>query len=195
MKQKAKAGKINGRAELNSASSCYNNQTLKQVQGDGIRGFTLIELLVAVLIIGILAAVALPQYQKAVAKTRVTEAIVVMKALSDAEEIYYLSNGTYTYTLEELDVDVPTTSNYYTYTCFEANFSSCIARPKQDGYPVLEFVLLNHRYASKGKHWCQTADSDILTETGKERAIAICKTYGPQDTTINEQYGPYYLIQ
>lgn len=172
-------------------TSLFNNGTLPT------HGFTLIELLVVVLIIGILAAVAVPQYQKAVAKAHVTEAIVALKALSDAEEVYFLANGTYTENLNALDTSIPPTSNYYTYSCFDNQFSSCIARPTQDGYPVLEFVFLNHSSSDRGKHWCQTFDAkDILTETGKQKAIDICKTFGPQDTAIGgEQYGPYYLIQ
>ncbi len=70
-------------------------------------GFTLIELLVVVLIIGILAAVALPQYQKAVAKTRYMELVSIGETLRRAEEIHYLQTGDYTNQLEELDVDIP----------------------------------------------------------------------------------------
>ena len=57
------------------------------------KAFTLIELLVVVLIIGILAAVALPQYQKAVEKARTTEALSNMKALEKAIDIFLLENG------------------------------------------------------------------------------------------------------
>ncbi len=94
------------------------------------QGFTLIELLVVVLIIGILAAVAVPQYNKAVEKARAAEAVLIMSMLEKAVDRWLLENdpsptsfvtflgdrtsGHYTYA--DLDIDLP---------CQEEDESQC----------------------------------------------------------------------
>ena len=79
------------------------------------RAFTLIELLVVVLIIGILSAIALPQYQKAVRKARISEAVVALNAVAKAEQAYYLANGSYTKDFEALDVSVGKQDSTYSF--------------------------------------------------------------------------------
>ena len=68
------------------------------------KGFTLIELLVVVLIIGILASIAIPQYFKVVEKARVAEAMSVIAAIKSAEERYLAKGGMYTSDFTQLDI-------------------------------------------------------------------------------------------
>jgi type IV pilus assembly protein PilE len=71
------------------------------------KGFTLIELLVAVLIIGILAAIALPQYNAAVLKSRLSTVMSNVAAISNSLDMHYLANGSYpANTVASLDISI-----------------------------------------------------------------------------------------
>ncbi len=68
------------------------------------KGFTLLELLVVVLIIGILAGIALPQYQYSVMKTKYMRMADIARVIKDAQERYYLVNNQYAKHFSDLDI-------------------------------------------------------------------------------------------
>lgn len=92
------------------------------------KGFTLIELVVAVLIIGILAAIAVPRYIRVVEKSRAAEAKNILGLIRAAQVSYGLEIDFYTTDIPSLSLDVPTggcvPGYYFTYSITDADFTA-----------------------------------------------------------------------
>ncbi len=147
-------------------------------------GFTLIELLVVVLIIGILAAVAVPQYQFAVLKSRFVQAKIMVSTLARAQEVYYLANGEYAPHISQLDIDIPAseqeealadTSNtrYFSWgSCWVAagdEYGERVACDLNEGVALYKY--LEHGNSSyKGKFICRGLNTDLNSLQNK-----LCK--------------------
>ena len=104
--------------EMQSIPEARNWEPLRTTTLCHVKAFTLIELLVVVLIIGILAAIAVPQYQKAVDKAKLQEALIQGRSLLEAQQLYVAANGKMALDLEELDIQVPG------WSCGESGFCS-----------------------------------------------------------------------
>ncbi len=140
------------------------------------KAFTLIELLVVVLIIGILAAVALPQYQKAVLKSRLMSAVAYLKAVQEAEEIYYLANGEYTDDMDSLSVSGSCPSQW---NCNIVSLTNIQASPTSLGMTLRVVAPFEHAWTNS-QIYCAATPTDSL-------AVSICKSMGPDlgsDSTI-----------
>ena len=138
------------------------------------KGFTLIELLVVVLIIGILSAIALPQYQTAVDKARYSTMMAAVRALKDAQEVYYLANGSYSDNIDDFEGVLPgaCTINQGIAQC--PGFSLYLEANRNNPYGrLIDEPRTNFHYSLNYKRYYCYA----YKESG-ERAQRLCKSVG-----------------
>ena len=115
------------------------------------KAFTLIELLVVVLIIGILAAIAVPQYQKAVTKTHITAGFPIGRALMTTLDEYYLANSGFTAVYDNLTLKVPpnfTDQNGNPYTQLHATDAIYydVGKPSQKMFKLQSGGVVQYQY-------------------------------------------------
>ncbi len=139
------------------------------------QAFTLIELLVVVLIIGILAAIALPQYQKAVLKSRNVQLKTAVVALGQAQEEFLLANGRYSDSFDELSVGVPWPSTTQD-PCSLTHTGSDAMRGTDDFYIVLNNASTSGQITAvwkTGEYAC-TGFAYILSSVTGNNHMLVC---------------------
>ena len=157
------------------------------------KAFTLIELLVVVLIIGILAAVALPQYQKAVDKAKLMGIFQLARSVKMAEEEYYLANGTYTDQQEDLSLSF---SNGTGKSFSQQGFSFTLQK-QVTGIPWSVYaselnklgVLLIVGY----DHGSWKGNSSCYAKATNERAKRACRSLTGSQPNEGTQYWTYSI--
>ncbi|WP_424245490.1 prepilin-type N-terminal cleavage/methylation domain-containing protein [Elusimicrobium posterum] len=165
------------------------------------KGFTLIELLVVVLIIGILAAIALPQYTKAVDKSRMAQAFITLRDISAAQDIHLMQTGSFPESFSDMDIEIKgdtllcsalglaakecISSGKFAFAIFDNGLSQAFYIPSGDKTLANTTIALQYspKNAEKNERFC-------IVKNGTDKAKQLCKSLGAADTSTAN----YYLL-
>ena len=157
-----------------------------------VGGFTLIELLVVVLIIGILSAIALPQYQRAVARSRIATLLPLTRAINDAQHRYKLANGEYARDFTNLDIALPGGGTFNKPDVWNHDKYGCWLQYDSGGSVYCVFTNTTslpeiEKYYDRPEYLCWALKKD-------KTAISVCQVLSGKNSPDGSGRGNEYFL-
>lgn len=158
------------------------------------KGFSLIEIMVVVLIVAILGAIAVTQYQTAVDKSRFTALVPTAKALAEAQEMYHMNHGGYANNMSLLETNMEGATGDYATLSNDAIIEIGVedeyryVKATRDNLDNNYIVYQSHSQNYPGEMHCEALE-------GSSRAQKLCKNMGGREISgsLTDGYTTYIL--
>jgi type IV pilus assembly protein PilA len=147
----------------------------------GNEGFTLIELLVVIIIVGVLAAIALPSFLNQIGKARGSEAKSSLGTMNRSQQAYRLENNTFAVTSSLLDAKLSPKFYTYTVTAVTSNVATMDVTPQQTDLKDYSSAVQQNNNDTFGQVICESLD--VYGKTGGTTNQATASNGNPATPT------------